>query len=97
MVGAPALPPSLVQKKSTMRRTTALALLAVLVVATEAAKRAKKVKAGDTKITKKVRGQKETIGRTSLSRPPSAHAPRPAPSVRQVFFDVEIDGKKAGE
>ena len=39
----------------------------------------------------------KTIGRTSLSRPPSAHAPRPAPSVRQVFFDVEIDGKKAGE
>ena len=79
MVGAPALPPLLVQKKSTMRRTTALALLAVLVVATEAAKRAKKVKAGDTKITKKVRGHKKRSGAPPFPalRPPTPHAPRP--------------------
>lgn len=79
MVGAPALPPFFVQKKSTMRRTTALALLAVLVVATEAAKRAKKVKAGHTKITKKVRGHKKRSGAPPFPalRPPTPHAPRP--------------------
>ena len=80
-----------------MRRTTALALLAVLIVATEAAKRAKKVKAGDTKITKKVRGKKKK--RSGAPPFPALHPLTLTlrASIRQVFFDVEIDGKKAGE